>query len=233
MVELGMNDDERAGRREVGRGVRRGVWSACAWAVVAASFAALSAMSVGCAGSGRGRAFVAPEAEPAMLAALEGDWANADPSSRIREIEFDRDGGEWTLEVDRLDDAGEEVEDAFPLRVLRFGGRTIVETEIARGQGQSGPAAAFAYSMVEIDGDRLTGRPLRGEWLDAYVRTEPMLRIAAVEPWGGEARTLAVGEAVGMRRMVEAAAADPAAWGEPTNWTRERDEEEGPDGAGS
>lgn len=183
--------------------------------------------------SGRGRAFVAPEAEPSILAALEGDWANADPSSRIREIEFERDGGEWTLEVDRLDDAGEEVDEAFPLRVLRVGGRTITETEIARGQGQTGPAAAFAYSMIEVDGDRLTGRPLRGEWLDAYVRTEPMLRIAAVAPWGEEARTLAVGEAEGMRRMVEAAAADPAAWGEPTTWTREQDDQEGPDGTGS
>lgn len=170
--------------------------------------------------------FKADAAPQATLSAIEGHWRPMREGARVRELSIEREGRGWKVEIERLNEANQEIESEFPARILTIQGRTILEVEIARGRTggtTNEPAAAFFYSVIQVDANQMRATPLDVQWLRDYTHRHPALKIAAVTPFGNERRTLGVGRAEGLRAMLNAAATDPKAWSDESLWVRADD----------
>lgn len=152
---------------------------------------------------------------------IEGKWAAPAGSSAagmIVEIERER-GTFYELEVEKGGSGAEpESEMDYPMRLIKFGGTTLVEVEAAKDDTKGHEARLYLYGKTEITADTLTFRPLDNAWTTNYAKGKNV-RMTPV-PGAGPSAGIAAAQSPELKAMLEAAVADPAAWGPPEVWTR-------------
>ncbi|MCC6426215.1 MAG: hypothetical protein IT435_05290 [Phycisphaerales bacterium] len=144
---------------------------------------------------------------------LLGDWT----ATRGAQVEVSYAGGDaFRLEVE---DSTSEA--TYRGHLLDIAGKKIAEVSVYQPD-RSDAVPVYHYAMVEINGDTMTHRPLKAEWLAEASKSSPgavYKSTAEAQPGSGG---LVVRDGAAMLEVLRKAAGDEGAWGAAETLTRKK-----------
>ena len=141
-------------------------------------------------------------------AALDGEWESGDGTR----VTLDKTvGGGITVIPSR------EGAERYTGVLIDVDGTTIIELPLSNAL-REGATPVYHYGKLVMNGDTLTHQALKGEWL--LRQSDGPGGITSVGVADDSVSRVAVGDPDQMRRMLERAVQDPAAWGPAETWTR-------------